>query len=364
MEDRALKHMFNEQSVAALAAAIQKEHPPFDRQAFLRRVFDAGWEARQLKERMRHITIVLHDFLPPDYGAALEVLRRALPTLAEQSFEKMVFPDYVEVYGQDDWEASLAVLEEFTQHVSAEFAIRPFIVRYPERTMARMLEWAQHAHPGVRRLACEGCRPRLPWGIRLSALQADPSPILPILEQLKLDASEAVRRSVANNLNDISKDHPDVVIEVLHRWQAHDTEEMRWMTNHALRTLLKQGHPEALEFLGYPSAPAIAVRNLTLEPEVVPRGGKVTLSFQIESLSDRPQELIIDYVVHLMRANGQQTPKVFKLSKRTLLPGEVLSITKTHSFAPVTTRRYYPGAHAIEPQINGQLVGRVEFVLE
>ncbi|MDY7041298.1 MAG: DNA alkylation repair protein [Chloroflexota bacterium] len=364
MTDRALKNMFNQQSVAELAVAIQKAYPAFDSKAFSARVFDDDWQGRELKERMRHITTVLGDFLPPDYRTALGVLQRALPFLAEQSFEKMVFPDYVEVYGLDDWEASISALEEFTQHVSAEFAVRPFVARYPERTMAQMLEWAQHEHPGVRRLASEGCRPRLPWGIALQALKADPSPILPILEQLKHDEEESVRRSVANNLNDISKDNPDVVIEVLQRWQADGTAEIQWITGHALRTLVKKGHSEALELLGYPSDPAIAVRNPTVEPEIVPMGGKVTVSFEIESLSDQPQDLMIDYVVYLMRANGKQTPKVFKLTKKTLQPGEVLPITKNHSFAPVTTRKYYPGEHAIEPKINGKLLGRVEFVLQ
>jgi 3-methyladenine DNA glycosylase AlkC len=358
-----LKDMFNEQSVGALAAAIQNEYPAFDRKTFLSRVFNEGWQALELKQRMRHITTVLHGFLPQDYDTALDVLRGALPRLTEQSFEKMVFPDYVEIYGLDDWEASISALEEFTQHVSAEFAIRPFIVRYPDRTMTRMRAWAGHPHPGVRRLASEGCRPRLPWGIRLPALQADPSPILPILEQLRLDESESVRRSVANNLNDIAKDHPDMVIDVLRRWQAHDTEEMRWMTSHALRTLVKRGHPAALELLGYPSQPTVTVHNLAVEPETIQIGDNVTFSFDVESLDDEPQELVIDYVVYHVRANGQLSPQVFKLTTKTLQPGEVLHITKRHSFAPVTTRRYYPGEHAIEPKINGQPFGRVGFVV-
>lgn len=358
-----LKNMFNEQSVAALADAIQRAYTAFDKASFSARVFDDGWESRELKQRMRHITVVVHDFLPPDYRAALDILRRALASLADCGFVQMVFPDYVEIYGLGDWDASIAALEEFTQQVSAEFAIRPFIERYPDRTMAQMLEWAQHASPHVRRLASEGCRPRLPWGITLPGLKADPSSILPILERLKDDESESVRRSVANNLNDISKDNPDVVLDLLRRWQAHDTEQIRWITNHALRTLLKKGRPEALELLGYPSEPAIAVHNLTIEPEAISIGENVTLSFDIESLSNRPQTLMIDYVVHHMKANGELSPKVFKLTKKTLQPGQILHITKRHSFAPVTTRRYYPGQHAIEPKINGKLFERAGFVL-
>ncbi len=361
-----LKDLFNEESVAGLAAAVGTQVPSFESETFLARVFDEPWKDLELKQRTRHITTVLHDLLALDYRPALDVLRGALPHVTEDWFILMVFPDYVEVYGLDDWEASMPALEAFTQRMSAEFAVRPFIARYPERTMAQMLAWARHENADVRRLASEGSRPRLPWGIGLPALQADPSPILPILELLKDDESESVRRSVANNLNDIAKDNPGVVLDTLRRWQdcSGDQPEIDWLTSYALRTLVKQGDPQALELLGYSSEPAIAVRNLAAQPEAVSIGGKLTFSFDIESLSDRPQNLVIDYVVYHMRANGSLTPKVFKLSKRTLRPGEVVRIEKRHSFAPVTTRRYYPGRHAIEPKINGRVFERVDFFLE
>jgi 3-methyladenine DNA glycosylase AlkC len=312
---------------------------------------------------MRHITTVMHDFLPADYRTALAILRGAAPLLSAYGFQNTVFSDYVAVYGLDDWEASIPALEQFTKLVSAEFAVRPFIVQDKDRMMAQMLRWAQHEDARVRRLATEGSRPRLPWGIALPALQVDPALILPILEQLKSDSSEDVRRSVANNLNDISKDHADLVIDVLRRWLAHDTEEMRAMASRALRTLLKAGHPDALELLGYPPDPAVAVRNLMVAPETIPMCGSVTLSFDIESLGEAPQNLMIDYVVYLMRANGKQTPKVFKLTKRTIQPGEALSISKVIDFRPVTTRKYYPGPHGVSPKVNGRLLGRVEFWL-
>ena len=358
-----LKNMFNQQYVSDLAAAIEKEYPAFDGEPFAARVLDEGWQARELKQRMRHITVVMHDFLPADYRAALVVLRKASPRLDGYGFQNTVFSDYVELYGLDDWQASIPAFEQFTQQMSAEFAVRPFIVRDQDRMMAQMLSWAQHKDARVRRLASEGCRPRLPWGIGLPALKADPSPILPILEHLKQDESESVRRSVANNLNDVSKDNPGVVIDVLRRWQACDTDEVRWVIKHALRTLLKAGHPAALEMLGYSPDPAIVVRNLSVEPQTVPMGGNLALSFDVESASDEPQDLMIDFVVHLMRANGKHTPKVFKLSKKTIHPGQVLHVAKKFSFAPVTTRRYYPGEHAIEPKINGRVFGRVGFVL-
>jgi 3-methyladenine DNA glycosylase AlkC len=334
-------------------------------------VFDERWKGLELKGRMRQITLALGDHLPADYGLALDILHHTLPALRDQGFELMVFPDFVEVYGLDDWQASMEALEVFTQAVSAEFAVRPFIVRYQDRTMDQMLTWAGHEHPDVRRLSSEGCRPRLPWGMGLPALKADPGLILPILERLKADEAETVRRSVANNLNDISKDNPEVVIDVLQRWQAEAADDpsgelggkIKWIANHALRTLLKQGRPDALELLGYPSDPAITVRNLSVEPQVVPMGSRVTLSFDVESLGDEAQDLMIDYVVHYMKANGSWAPKVWKLTKKTIRPREVLHITRKHSFAPVTTRKYYPGLHAVEPQINGRVFEGVSFVL-
>jgi 3-methyladenine DNA glycosylase AlkC len=357
------KDIYNQQYVGDVAVAVKDEYPTFDTEAFTSRVFDADWNARELKERTRHITLTLHDLLPTDYRAALDVLCRASYHLDGYGFENVVFSDYVAVYGLDDWEVSIPALAQFTRQVSAEFAVRPFIVQCQDRMMAQMLEWAKSDSPHLRRLATEGCRPRLPWGIALAGLKADPSPILPILEQLKDDESESVRRSVANNLNDISKDNPDVVIDVLQRWQAHDTDEMRCITRHALRTLLKAGDPDALELLGYSPDPAIAVRDLTVEPESIPMGDAVTFSFAVESLGDGPQNLMIDFVMHLMRANGKQTPKVFKLTQRTIQPEEILHITKRFSFEPVTTRRYYPGQHGVEPKINGKVFARTEFVL-
>ena len=172
----ALKNMYNQQYVSDLAAAIVKEYPVFDGEAFAARVLDEGWQTRELKQRMRHITVVLHDFLPADYRAALHVLRKAAPALDEYGFQNMVFSDYAAVYGLDDWEASLPALEQFTRQVSAEFAVRPFIVRDRDRMMAQMLAWARDKDARVRRLATEGCRPRLPWGIGLPALKADPLP--------------------------------------------------------------------------------------------------------------------------------------------------------------------------------------------
>ena len=355
--------LFSRAYYDALVAAFEAVYPPFDGATFLARIYDDQWDDRELKDRMRHTTLMLHDALPDDYRSALDLIRRAAPALNEFPFGTMVFPDFVEVYGLDDWDASIPALEQFTQQASAEFAVRPFILKDQDRMMAQMLDWAGHEVAGVRRLASEGCRPRLPWAIALPAFKADPSPILPILEQLKCDESESVRRSVANNLNDISKDNPQVTIDVLSRWQEHDTPEMQWMTRHALRTLVKAGNTDALALLGF-GKPQVAVTNLVVTPDVVPQGGEVTFSFDVVSQSSKPQDLMIDYAVHLMRANGSQSRKVFKLTKKTLAPGETLSLSRQFSFRPITTRRYYPGEHAISVQVNGTIFAEQAFVVE
>jgi 3-methyladenine DNA glycosylase AlkC len=346
-----------------LTTAFRRVYPAFDAASFLTRIYDSQWKNRELKARMRHVTTTLHSVLPDAYRTALDIVRQAALVMTSRSFGLMTFPDFVEVYGLDDWEASIPALEQFTQQASSEYAVRPFIVRDQARMMAQMLRWARHASHHVRRLASEGCRPRLPWGMALPAFQADPSPILPVLEQLKCDESDFVRRSVANNLNDISKDNPQVVIDLLRQWQAHDTAEMREIVNRALRTLVKKGDPTALAMLGYAGSALYTVKNLTVEPETIPMGGELTISFTVASSSETPQSLLIDYVVHLVRANGQLTPKVFKLTKKVLAPGETVTITKKHSFRPVTTRKYYPGEHAVEIQVNGTLFERRRFVL-
>lgn len=357
--------LFSPKLIGAFGEAIQSAYSPFDRTGFSAQVFDDKWAGRELKARMRHVTETLHKFLPTPYRSALQVLQRAAPRFPAGSFVAMVPSDYVSLYGLDDFEVSIPALELFTQRVSAEFAVRPFIIRYPQRMMTQMLKWADHPSFHVRRLATEGCRPRLPWGVSLPDLKKDPTPILPILDKLYCDPAETVRRSVANNLNDIAKDNPEVVLKTLKRWQdGGKSAELDWIIRQALRTLIKAGDPSALALIGVGTQVQVKVRALKVSPTRIPMHGSVTFSFEIESLADEPQDVVIDYVLHLARARGKMGTKVFKLARRTLKPREVAQISRVHSFAPITTRRYYPGLHAVQPQINGQLHDRVEFIVE
>lgn len=358
-----LKNMYNRVFSDALSAAIVAVHPPFDADAFHARLYDDAWEGRELKARMRHITHTLRAALPQPYREALGILRQASPALNGLGFAPMIFPDFVEVYGLDDWEASLLALEQFTQQTSAEFAVRPFLLQDQPRMMAQMTRWAAHPSEHLRRLASEGSRPRLPWAMALPALKADPTPILLILDRLKDDESEYVRRSVANNLNDISKDNPQVVLDTLRDWRADASQNVQRLTSHALRTLVKAGHPEALGLLGYANDAAFAVTNLTASPDTVVVGDRLMFAFAVTSEAQAEQAAMIDYAIVFRRANGQPSRKVFKGIKRSFAPGESLSVEWRHSFRPITTRVYYPGEHAVEVQVNGVVLAQQVFML-
>jgi 3-methyladenine DNA glycosylase AlkC len=318
----------------------------------MERVFDEGWPDRELKQRIRHISRVLHEMLPGTYRAQLGVLLAAVPHAAE-NFSSLVYSDFVEAYGTADWDASVPALARFTRLESAEFAIRPFIVSDQERTLAQMLEWAADPHPAVRRLATEGCRPRLPWGMRLHALVADPAPILPILERLHDDPDESVRRSVANNLNDISKDHPEVVINLLRSWQPQPGSDTYRLARHALRTLLKGGDPDALEVLGFKAGLRVKLDELILKPATPHIGGSARLTFTIESTLETAQPVMVDYAVHYVKAGGTTSPKVFRLGSVVMEPGAPVTYSRKLSFRQMTTRTHRPGTHRVEILANG-----------
>ncbi len=358
-----IKNLFSRKFFDSLSSALNSTYPAFDQKVFLRDVFNHQWESLELKERLHHATQCLHKHLPEDYRTSLAILENAAEMLEIHGFADMVFSDYVAMYGLGDWDASLPALEIFTQYVSAEYAVRPFILQDPQRMMAQMLLWADHPSHHVRRLATEGCRPRLPWGLSLPVLKKDPSPILPILEKLKNDPNDNVRHCVANNLNDISRDNPHITLQALQNWQTSGIKDFQYMLNQALRTLVKQGHPQALKMLGFSDQPAIKVSEVRLNNTTIHMGDDLQFEFKITSTTSQSQWLMIDYLVHHMRANGQLTPKVFKLSKKEIGAGETVHVRKKHGFQEVTTRRYYPGKHKLEIQINGCIFSSIEFEL-
>ncbi len=357
-----LKDLFDRKSVGEIADAVEAALPTLDRSAFMDRVFDDGWSGRELKQRMRHITSALRAAIPGGYREQLQVLLVAADHAVE-GFAAVVYPDFVQAYGTEDWEASVPALARFTRLASAEFAVRPFIAADPRRTLAEMYKWAGDAHQAVRRLATEGCRPRLPWGMRLHALVADPEPILPILERLYGDPDESVRRSVANNLNDISRDHPGLVVTVLKSWRPEPGTDTYRLARHALRTLLKRGHPGALSVLGFKAGLSVELKQLSLDPPAPRIDGAARLSFSLTSTLGETQPVMVDYAVHYVKAGGGTAPKVFRLGSVTMEPGQTVDYSRKISFRQMTTRTHRAGTHRIDILANGAVAGSMGFEL-
>jgi 3-methyladenine DNA glycosylase AlkC len=264
--------------------------------------------------------------------------------------------------GLQEPEIALPLLRDMTTHFSSEFGIRPFIEAHPILVLKTFQFWARDPSEHVRRLVSEGSRTRLPWGMQLRRLKSDPSPMLPILELLKDDPSEYVRRSVANHLNDWSKDHPELTCTIAERWSVDANTQRKRLIAHALRTLVKAGNPRALAILGC-SKPALRVSAFSVQPQALVVGESLTLTASIQSDAMEEQTLIIDYIIHHRKANGLLSPKVFKGKKTTLAAQSSMEWKKQHPMRPVTTRTYYPGAHEVELIINGQSFGKCTFEL-
>lgn len=345
--------------VHTLAQALAQADSRVSSTAFAEKALDDSWEELALKERMRHLTHCLRHFLPKGYPKAIGILQEVIPALAEHNFANLIFPDYVEQYGLEELELSLDALELFTQYGSSEFGIRPFIKTYERATMQRMQRWAEHHNHHVRRLASEGCRPRLPWAMALPKFMADPSPILPILERLKVDPEDYVYRSVANNLNDISKDHPRLVLNIAERWHgAHPHTD--WAVKHGLRTLLKRGDTRAMQLFGYGDPYQMAVKDLTLE---LPINIGEELHFAFVLRLPAKARVRLEYAVDYLKQRGTYSRKVFKISEGEMAAGTYI-IQKKQWFKDFSTRKHYPGEHFLSIIINGVEQERVAFDLD
>ncbi|MBV1907098.1 MAG: DNA alkylation repair protein [Pseudomonadales bacterium] len=359
----ALKHCYNEKFINELSTAFELEYQNFNRENFSTNVFSQGWEQLELKARMRRITISLNDCLPNNYSQCLDILVAASNTLNvsdKQGFEMMLFPDFVEYYGSEHIDLSITALEHLTQLASAEFAVRPFILSHPQKMMAQMYTWSKSKNVKLRRLASEGCRPRLPWAMALPEYKKNPKPIIRILEELKNDESLYVRRSVANNLNDISKDHPDLVISLVTPWKGK-SQNTDWLIKHACRGLLKNAHPPALRLFGFGKVEHLSISNFRL-PDSVNMGEHLSFSFQIESSQPTIGKLRVEYAIDFLKANGQTRRKIFKISESSYQQSSK-QVNKRHSFKAISTRKHYSGKHSLAILLNGVETVQQEFAL-
>ena len=369
------KLLLNAPLVALAASHFARVAPGFDADAFSAQA-SLGLDALELKARAMQIADALEARLPADFDQAADLIEAALaPAPDHQRLGELrsgadglagwiLWPvgDYIARRGLARPDRALATLHALTQRFTAEFAIRPFLVQHPALSFATLARWASDPSAHVRRLVSEGSRPRLPWGLRLQALVIDPSPTLPLLRTLQDDPSEYVRRSVANHLNDIAKDHPALVAQWLAEHLPSAPPPRRALLRHASRSLIKSGDLAVLQAWGLGEAFG-GHATLQLSAATVTVGDSLQLTVQLHSNTQAPQRLAIDYAVHHVKAGGHSTAKVFKGWVLALAPGETRQLVKRHSLKAITTRRYHPGVHALDLRINGQVVAEAGFTL-
>lgn len=367
------KNKISPDLVKCLGLHIERHLEGFDRASYETAIL-ADLENLELKQRARLIADETGRILPETLDAKFHILRSILHPLENEGVDRasdaegirgwgmMPLGMVVTDFGLEDFDKSFALLKEMTKRATAEFEVRPFLDSDQARALAIMTPWVKDDSVHVRRLVSEGTRPRLPWGMRLKELVEDPTPTLPLLEALKDDPEDYVRRSVANHLNDIAKDHPDLVAEIAARWlKGADTNRQK-LVRHACRSLIKQGHAGTLTAFGL-NPPKIIVDGPNIKTPKVRYGGAVSFDVELRSSGKRAQDLVIDYLVHFKKANGTRAPKVFKWTKVKLEPGETLSLSRDHAIRPITTRVYYGGTQAVSLRINGKDFGYAEFEL-
>jgi 3-methyladenine DNA glycosylase AlkC len=363
-----LKNQYGPEIPRRIVAMIKDVHPTFPDKAFLKTAL-RGYGELELMDRGRHIAKALGEHLPESFPAAAKIIVKSMGKKAESPTEQaegqnegggmapflfMPHAMFVASHGLDHFEESMAAQYEITQRFTAEFSIRPFIERYPSESLARLREWADDDNHHVRRLVSEGTRPRLPWAGRLRDFQRDPAPVIALLERLKDDPSLYVRRSVANNLNDIGKDHPRLLTDIAARWIQGASPEREWIVRHALRSAVKRGDKAALAVLGFGGKSNLGIVNTKITPKKIPIGGSVVIAFDVVNNGKKPARAMVDFAVHFVKANGEAKPKVFKLKALELGAGEAVSIAKKISLVPLTTRKHYAGHHAVTALVNGE----------
>jgi 3-methyladenine DNA glycosylase AlkC len=352
---KAFKHFINYEVLQRISNSIKKVYPKFNEQEFQK--INSKLDPLELKQRVGLVCHQLYLNLPKEYLAANKILIAASKNSLLKGFDLWPFADYVQTYGLQSFDASMEALYLLTQKFTSEFAVRPFIIQDPKKSYAQLLALAEDSNEHIRRWASEGSRPRLPWGIKLQNAVNDPSDGIKILEKLIFDESLYVRKSVANHLNDISKDHPQLSVQLAKKWLKKTPPEHRnkvdWIIVRGLRTLIKKGSPEALSLLGARHNAKFKFSNFSLKSINIDVGSRLEFSFKIKSTSIKNQKLIIDYAIYFLKSNRQYYRKVFKLKTFELSALSEFKIVKVHLLKPITTMKYYPGPQFLEIQVNG-----------
>lgn len=353
-----LKNQFGENILRIIGEELHRTSQAFDRDLFESTVRE-GFDDLELMPRAWKIADAMSIALPQDFEEACPILLESLGAPLDSTdsygptpFKYLPHTLFIARYGLAHFDLSMKAQYELTQRFTAEFSIRPFLENYPEQTLNVLRGWASDDNPHVRRLVSEGTRPRLPWAPRLRRFQEDPTPVIELLELLKDDSIRYVTRSVANNLNDIGKDHPDTLYSIARRWLKDAPDERTWLVKHALRSAIKRKEKGALTVLGFGEAVDCDILNADITPHIQ-LGDQVTISFDLKNPTEEHIDALVDLQIHFVKANQSSSPKVFKLKTFRLAPNECVSVTKRIRVAPMTTRKHYPGQHHVDVIING-----------
>ncbi len=353
-----LKNIYNEKFFDQYTLALSKVISGFDQYSFISQVKAPTWNDMELKQRMNHLMKETSHILPEAFKSKMEVISQLIDILNDQgvktqNLEYIFIADLITEFGLENLDEAIGAFEIVTKFTSCEFAVRKFVIKYPDQMMRQMLIWSEHENENVRRFATEGCRPLLPWGARLHGLVKNPDPAIPILQNLKNDPSLYVRKSVANHLNDISKNQPDLALQIFKEWQNDRSERTNWIIRHGARTLLKQGHPAALALFGTSSDTPFLLFHWEINKNEVVQGDEISLFFSLKNECAQNASFRIEYVIYFVKSNSTLSKKIFQVAEKSLLAGETITISKKHKFMDLTTRKHYAGVHKVGIVING-----------
>lgn len=364
-ETVAFKNYINSEVVDQLAKLCHKEWSKFPKAKF-KKIITPTLETLEFSGRTQLIAKALRETLPEEIPEALEILNAILPEeligsvgVLSENYWLWPLGDFIRDFGSDHPKESLEACYQLTQRFSAEFAIRPLLEKHGGYCFPKLKQWTQHSSEHIRRLVSEGTRPRLPWATRLDL---DREKVLPLLEALKNDKSKYVQKSVANHLNDLGKEDPDWLVKYLKKWNSKPSQESRWIIKHALRNHIKNGHPKALELLGYGKA---KLQNIKFEitPHTLMIGDHLQIEFQATNGSKKEVPVIIDFAIHYQKASGSLNRKVFKWKQCDISAGETIKLKKKIQFVERSTRKLHLGEHKADVQINGEILAEEEFDL-
>ncbi|MDO9182726.1 MAG: hypothetical protein Q7U04_09970 [Bacteriovorax sp.] len=363
------KNLFNSKSSEKIALAILRSYPKFDSKSFLKGI-GPMLEPLELKERVNFLTRRLYEFLPTDPKKSIPILLKATKqnekdTVGISQFTLWPLTHFISIYGLEDFDLSMNALKQMTKLFTSEFAVRAFFERDQALTLKFFKLWLKDENEHVRRLVSEGSRPLLPWGQKLHGFVMDPELTWVFLEKLKNDPSEYVRKSVANHINDHSKNHPEYVIEKLLTWHhsKKKTHELDWVIKHASRTLIKKGYKKAFLLHGVAASNIELLEQKILTKKII-LGESLKVKITLKNHSKEPAYIILDHELHLLKSNNKHGLKVFKGKKITLEVAQVMTIEMSIPLKSVTTRVYYSGEQFWNIKINGSTQVALPFILK